>query len=56
MFLGEGLVDPHLNTAGDIYFRFQYMIKAWKKKDPPHHCIKLIPIQVIQHIADIVEH
>jgi hypothetical protein len=55
MFLAVGSQDPHLNSAGDIDFTLQRMVKAWKKEDPPPNRVKPVRIQVIRRIAFIAQ-
>lgn len=50
-FLHMGANDPRINTAGNIDFRIQRTIAAWKKEDPPPRRVKPVPISVIRHIA-----
>ena len=50
-FLHMGAQDPWLNDIGKIDFNLQHMVAAQKKKDSPPFQVKLVPIQVICHIA-----
>jgi hypothetical protein len=42
-----------LNSANQIDFQLQCMIKSWKFSDHAPLCVKPIPIQVIQHVASL---
>jgi hypothetical protein len=43
-FLNVGAEDPRLNSAHQIDFRLQRMIKSWKSSDPAPLRVKPIPI------------
>ena len=47
--------DPRLNSSHVINFHLQRTIKAWKTSDPALLCVKPIPIQVLRHIAIMVQ-
>ncbi len=46
-----GAKDPCLNSANQIDFRLQSMIKSWKSSNPAPLRGKPIPVQVIQRVA-----
>jgi hypothetical protein len=46
-----GAKDPRLNSAFQIDFRIQRMLRAWKQTDPAPMQVKPIPITVIHRIA-----
>ncbi len=48
-----GAEDPQLNSAHQIDFRLQRMIKSWKSSDPAPLRVKPIPIQIIQRVATL---
>ena len=50
-FLNMGAKDPHLDSAFQINFRIQRILRAWKKTDPAPLRVKPIPITVIRNIA-----
>jgi hypothetical protein len=52
-YLNVGAEDPHLNSAHQIDFWLQCMIKSWKSSDPAPLRVKPIPIQVIQRVASL---
>lgn len=52
-FLNVGAEDPRLNSAHQIDFRLQRMIKSWKSSDPAPLRVKPIPIQVIRRVATL---
>ncbi len=52
-YLNVGAKDPHLNSANQIDFLLQHMIKSWKSSNPAPLCVKPIPIQVIQRVASL---
>jgi hypothetical protein len=52
-YLNVGGKDPHLNSANQIDFRLQRMIKPWKSSDPAPLRVKPIPIQVIRRVASL---
>ena len=54
--LSLGQIDPRHNSAGDIDFRIQRMLAAWKKADPPPSRVKPIPMSVIRRICLIAKH
>jgi len=49
-FLNVGAEDPRLNSAHQIDFRLQRMIKSWKSSNPAPLRVKPIPIQVIRRV------
>jgi hypothetical protein len=49
-----GAKDPRLNSAHQIDFQLQRMIKFWKSSDPAPLPVKPIPIQVIRHVATLL--
>jgi hypothetical protein len=53
-FQSVGASDPR-KKPGDraVDFRLQRLQAAWKKKDPPPHRVKPVPIQVIRRIASL---
>ncbi len=53
MYLNVGAEDSCLNSANQIVFRLQHMIKSWKSSDPAPLRVKPIPIQVIQRVASL---
>jgi hypothetical protein len=53
MYLNVGAKDPHLNSANQIDFWLQRMIKSWKSSDPAPLRVKPIPIQVIRRVASL---
>jgi hypothetical protein len=50
-----GAKDPRLNSAHQIDFQLQPMIKSWKSSDPAPLCVKPIPIQVIRCVATLLQ-
>ncbi len=50
-----GAEDPRLNSANQIDFWLQHMIKFWKSSNPAPLHVKPIPIQVIQHVATLLQ-
>jgi hypothetical protein len=51
--LNVGAKDPRLNSANQIDFRLQRMIKSWKSSNPAPLRVKPIPFQVIQRVASL---
>lgn len=51
-FQGVGARDPRKQPGErTVDFRLQRQQAAWKKKDPPPHRVKPVPLQIIRHIA-----
>jgi hypothetical protein len=53
MYLNEEAKDPHLNSANQIDFQLQCMIKSWKSSNPAPLRVKPILIQVIRRVASL---
>ena len=54
-FLELGKEDLRLNSAHNIDFRLQRMLSSvYKKKDPPPHRVKPVPVSVLRRIIVIV--
>jgi hypothetical protein len=53
MYLNVGAKDPCLNSANQIDFWLQCMIKSWKSSNPAPLHVKPIPIQVIGRVASL---
>ena len=45
-----GAANPCLNTFGNMDFRLQRLWKSYKKVDPPPHCVKHVPLRVLQRL------
>ena len=52
-FLAVGSNDPCLNASLKTDFRTARMSTAWKKKDPPAHRMKSVPVSIARHIAKV---
>jgi hypothetical protein len=54
VFLNVGSKDPRLNSAQQIDFRLQGMIKSWKSSNPAPLRVKPILIQFIRQVATLL--
>jgi len=48
-----GSLDPRLTANGKLDIRLSRQLSAYKKEDPPPHCVKPIPLPIIGYAADM---
>ena len=49
-YAGMGAADPRVNSTGDIDFRLESLLRAWKKEDPPPQRVKPLPLPVVSQV------
>ena len=45
---GVGAPDPRLNRFGDVDYRLQALLQAWRRHDPPPARVKPLPLSLIR--------